>query len=104
LWFNYITSRHGQNYVWPILWIAVALGILAGLRYAHSANWLYQIYEPLNQYIGGLTSAFNWLADQLFVAKPLMIEGIQFLSLIIAVIIGALVWQALVAFRRHGNR
>lgn len=104
LWFNYHTSRHGQNYLWPMVWIVAALIVLAGLRYAQSENSLYKLYPPLNPYIAWVSDSINCIFAQLLVATPLMIKGVEFLSLLLAVIIGALIWQALVAFRRHGKR
>lgn len=104
LWFNYISSNYGQNYLLPIIWIVFCVFLLAILDYAKNEGWLYRIYAPLNPVFETMAVCLNEFASYLKFASPVMFEGMEFLSLLISGVIAALIWQMLVAFRRHAKR
>lgn len=104
LWFNHISSNHGQNYLLPIIWIVFCVFLLAILDHAKKEGWLYRIYAPLNPLFETTAVYLNEFASYLKFASPVMFEGMEFLSLLISGVITALIWQMLVAFRRHAKR
>ena len=104
LWFNHISSNHGQNYLLPIIWIIFCVFLLAILDHAKNEGWLYRIYAPLNPVFETMAVCLNEFASYLKFASPVMFEGMEFLSLLISGVIAALIWQMLVAFRRHAKR
>ncbi|UQB43264.1 hypothetical protein JX580_05150 [Thiomicrospira microaerophila] len=102
--FNRLVSNHGQSYWRPIVWILVAIALLQFLKMAQEKAWLYAFCEPCNPCFAAVSGALNGMVSNLPLFKHLAIEGIEFLSLLIGLLMSAFVWQALVAFRRYAKR
>jgi hypothetical protein len=104
LGFNRWVSNHGQSYWRPIVWILAAISLLQFLKVAQEKAWLYAFCEPCNPCFLKVSHMLNGLVKDLPLFKHLVIEGIEFLSLLIGLLMSAFIWQALVAFRRYAKR
>lgn len=104
LWFNQVASNFGQNYIYPILWILFFAVIYSGLIYAQENNWLYRICPSANIFFEYASSFFNGIAKNIIPFKSFAKEGMEFLSLIFYIIFASLIWQTIIAFKRHTKR
>lgn len=104
LWCNGWMSNYGQSYIRPIVLIMLCMLFMYGIRTGYEGNWLYEIHPPANPIISLLAGQLNGWSKSLAVFKPLMLEGMEFVSLLFGVIFSALIWQAVVAIKRHTVR
>lgn len=101
LWCNAWMSNHGQSYLRPIVLILIGMVVFTLLRYGQQQQWLYQIYPPLNSALALVSKWLNSVAASLIIFRPLMIKGMELLSLLFGLLFSVLVWQAAAAMRRH---
>jgi uncharacterized protein YjbI with pentapeptide repeats len=103
---NKYSSDFGNNYLWPIGWIFAFAFLFYGLQIGHKNNLLYKIYEPTNQIIAAISGFFNNGAKAVLpFSKFLEVnKGMEFVSLIFYIIFGILIWQTIVAVKRHTKR
>lgn len=104
LWCNSWMSYHGQSYLRPVGWILLGMLLFTLLRYAHQANWLYRVYLPANDILAAVAAGLNAFARSLIIFKPLMVNGMEMLSLLFGLLFSTLTWQAVVAMRRHTRK
>lgn len=101
LWCNAWMSNHGQSYLRPIAFIFIGMVVFTLLRYGHQQQWLYLVYPPLNNTLALASKWLNSVAASLIIFRPLMIKGMEMLSLLFGLLFSVLVWQAAAAMRRH---
>ena len=97
-------SNFGQNYFKSIGWILFFIVLYNFINMGYQENYLYKIYEPLNPYLNNISNFFN---DGVKTIKPLqkiLKDGIEFISLIFYIIFSILIWQTVVALKRHTKR
>jgi hypothetical protein len=97
-------SNFGQSYLKPIGWIIFFVVLYNLIIFGYKENYLYQIYEPINPYIRNIADFFN---NGIKTIKPLdkiLKEGIEFISLVFYIIFSILIWQTVVALKRHTKR
>lgn len=104
LWCNSWMSYHGQNYLRPVGWILLGMLLFTLLHYGHQANWLYRAYPPANDLLATGASGLNAFARSLIIFKPLMVNGMEMLSLLFGLLFSTLTWQAVIAMRRHTRK
>lgn len=104
LWCNSWMSYHGQSYLRPVGWIVAGMLLLTLVRYGYQANWLYRLYPPANDALASMAVGLNAVAESLVIFKPLMMSGMEMLSLLFGLWFSTLTWQAVVAMRRHTRK
>ena len=101
--FNDKISNFGKNYIQPIAWILFFVICYNFISYGYEKNYLYS-YPSLNPYIRYITDLLN---DGVKTIKPLekiLKEGMEFISLLFYIIFSILIWQTVVALKRHTKR
>jgi len=101
---NEFVSNFGQSYVRPIGVLILVSFILYLLNLGHENEWLYKMYPPANDYINGISTFVNDLAGNILPFKKFLIKGMEAISLIFYALIGSLIWQMIVAVKRHTKR
>ena len=97
-------SDFGQSYLRPIGWIFFTSLLYSALIIGHEVNLLYRIHPEWNDYISLVSDLFNELSANIIPFQRLLREGMEFLSLVFYVLISSLVWQTIVAVKRHTKR
>ena len=97
-------SNFGQSYLMPFGWIILVGSIFAGIRFGYEQAWLYKIHPILNEPLSALSFSLNSFALSLLPFHRLLVTGMEFLSLVFGVFISSLVWQVIVAVKRHTKR
>lgn len=100
---NYYSSNFGQNYLLPIGWILLFGLIHTLLSIGYENNWLYQI-QILNPIFSFLSKWLNLFASSLLPFGRFLREGMEFVSLVFYIIYVVLIWQTIVAVKRHSRR
>lgn len=104
-WFNEMISDFGQNYMRPIAIFMVLSLLFYLLTVGYEKQWLYLIYEPSNYVIKQIVSFFNGLAKSLLpFDSKLLKKGMEFISLLFYIAFSVLMWQIIVAVKRHTKR
>lgn len=104
LWCNGWMSNYGQSYIRPVVLIVVCMLALYLIRIGYENNFLYKIYSPANDALSWGARVLNGFAESLVVFKALMLEGMEFISLLFGIIFSILIWQAVAAIKRHSIR
>ena len=104
LFLNEKVSNFGQSYLKPIGWIAIAAIIYSLLIFGHEKNALYRMYLPANHILGMLSNMFNTAARNILPFSKILTTGMEFISLIFYIIFASLIWQVIVAVKRHTRR
>lgn len=102
-WLNEKISNFGQSYIKPICWIIVVSVIYYLLMRGYENNILY-IFPPANNIIGAISGLFNSVAENILPFKKFLKDGMEFISLLFYIIFAVLIWQTIVAVKRHTRR
>lgn len=97
-------SNYGQDYVWPLKLLIYLTIVNAILIYGLKQNWLYEISMPLNSAFSRVAGILNGFARGFTPLNRLMVPGMEFLSMVSAVLFSILIWQMIVAIKRHTRR
>jgi len=101
---NEMISDFGQSYLRPIS-LLVCLGfVYTALVIGCEKNVLYRIYVPANNLLSGVSDCFNGFAMNILPFSKFLKPGMEFVSLIFYVIFAALIWQTVIAVKRHVRR
>lgn len=103
-WLNEKASNFGQSYGLPILWIVLFSVIYYSLILGHESNTLYNLVPAANNAISSISDVFNGIAKNIIPFKKLLREGMEFVSLLFYLIFTSLIWQTIVAIKRHTRR
>ncbi len=103
-WLNEKSSNFGQSYLLPVLWIVLFSIIYYLLILGHESNLLYNLVPSANEAISSVSSVLNGIAANIIPLKKLLREGMEFTSLVFYVIFASLIWQTIVALKRHTRR
>ncbi|WP_172658564.1 hypothetical protein [Campylobacter corcagiensis] len=103
-WVNSLTSDFGQDCMRPICIIIVLSIIHTLLIYGYENNFLYNIYEPWNNYLNSISTFLNSLAKNISPFKGFLKNGMEFLSLIFGIAYSILIWLTVVAVKMHTKR
>ena len=102
---NYCISEFGENYFKPIRLLVYSLLIYTLFNYAH--NWYFEKFEYLIHPWFDCVSVFlNDLANNFLPFRGFLKDksGMEFISLIFYIWFAILVWQIIVAIKRHTQR
>jgi hypothetical protein len=101
-------SNFGRDYIVPVIWIVVVAIFHNVVIYGHEHTWLYGIHPTLDYLLSLIASLLNGFAVSILpFSKILNVEdtkGIEFLSLLFYAAYASLIWQTLVALKRHTKR
>lgn len=103
-WLNEKTSNFGQSYLLPTMWVVFFSVIYYLLILGHENNLLYNIVPSANEIISSVSNILNGIAANIIPFKKLLREGMEFISLVFYVIFASLIWQTIVAVKRHTRR
>lgn len=103
-WFNEKVSNFGQDYVRPIILLILSASIFASLFYAYTNNFLYRIAPEYNEYIQSASNFFNGWAHGYLPFSKFFVTGMESLSLFFYLVNLILLWQIVVAVKRHTKR
>lgn len=101
---NEKVSNFGQSYFKPMFWLVIIsfLHYLVIEGYEHGL--LYDLYTPANKAIAYFSGILNKMASNILPLKKVLKDGVEFLSLIFYGIYASLIWQTIVAVKRHTKR
>lgn len=102
--FNKFTSNFGQDYIKPIRLTLWAAFILYLITFSYENNWLYKVYEPANLYIDWATKQLNGFAKCIVPINTSLLKGMEFICLLFYILFATLIWQIIVAVKRHTKR
>lgn len=96
-------SDFGQNYLLSIGWLLLAMVFYfyAFVLHRHM-GWLHT--EPSCNVFGNTYDKLNCLASGMIPFKGFLTNGMELLSLVFYIIFAVLVWQTVVALKRHTRR
>jgi hypothetical protein len=97
-------SKFGQDYSKPIYLIICVSVVYYLLECGYEHNLLYEIYPPANNWIQNTSNVFNGIAKAVLPISKFMKKGMEFVSLIFYIINASLIWQTIVAVKRHTRR
>lgn len=107
LWINFGVSNFGQNYVLPIVWFVVTLIAFTQIRRSQTRSIL-DFPDEEEARIAGFAKSFsgylNEMASNIKPFQRFLVEGMEFVSLIFYIIFIALIYQTVVALKRHVRR
>lgn len=101
---NKLVSNFGQSYLRPIGLILLISILYYLVQYGHEKNWLYSLHPKLNPFISCLASLLNSIAKNIIPLSKFLDQGMEFISLIFYIIFTSLIWQTVVAIKRHTKR
>jgi hypothetical protein len=101
---NEMISDFGQSYLRPMS-LLVGLGcVYTALVIGCEKNVLYRIYVPANNLLSGVSDCVNGFAMNILPFSKFLKPGMEFVSLIFYVVFAALIWQTVIAVKRHVRR
>lgn len=103
-WFNEKVSNFGQDYVRPVILLIISASIFASLFYTYTHNFLYRIAPEYNEYIQSASNFFNGWAYGYLPFSKFFVTGMELVSLFFYLINLILLWQIVVAVKRHTKR
>ena len=104
LFLNEKISDFGQSYIKPTLWIIATSIIYYLLILGYENNILYNMYPPANNAFSAISEVVNRIAENILPFKKFLKDGMEFISLLFHIIFAGLIWQTIVAIKRHTRR
>lgn len=104
LFLNEKISNYGQSYIRPMLFMTIVSCIYYLLMLGYENNTLYKLYPSMNGAISMISSVFNNVAASILPFGKILKEGMEFVSLVFYLIFATLIWQTIVAIKRHTRR
>jgi len=101
---NKKVSNFGQSYARPIGGIILFSIIYRVLIWLQNIGFVYTIYKPANNIINLVASLFNSFAKGILSFTKILRPGMEFISLIFYIIFAILIWQIIIAVKRHTKR
>ena len=104
LFLNEKISNYGQSYIRPIFYMIVTSIIYYLLILGYENNILYEIHPSINGIFERISSFVNNISKNILPFSKTLKAGMEFVSLIFYIIFASLIWQTLVAVKRHTRR
>jgi len=103
-WFNEKISDFGQDY-WKPLRIFLYSSIIYFVLYlGYEYRWLYNINPEFSKVATLISKYANMFALSIMPFKKMLTEGMEFISLLFYIWYSILIWQIIVAVKRHTRR
>ncbi len=103
-YFSNLLSDHGQSYIKPIVWLLSLSLIFRSIKLGFENNTLYKICSRFNGEIESVSDLLNGVSKSILPFKNLLLEGIEFVSLVFYVVQTILIYQIIVSIKRHTKR
>lgn len=103
-WLNEKISNFGQSYLLPMFWLILFSIVYYLLILGHENNALYRIFPAANDIIRTVSEIINGVASNIIPLTKVLREGMEFLSLVFYIVYASLIWQIIVAVKRHTRR
>lgn len=97
-------SDYGQSYLKPILWIVISSIIYTLLVNGYDHNTLYKIFPSINSVIALIANLLNSVASNILPFSKILKKNMEFISLVFYIIFTVLIWQTVVALKRHTRK
>ncbi|MCP5061603.1 MAG: hypothetical protein GY936_03960 [Ignavibacteriae bacterium] len=104
LFLNEKISNYGQSYIRPIFYMIATSIIYYLLILGYENNILYEIHPSINGTLEKISSFVNNVSKNILPFSKLLKSGMEFVSLVFYIIFASLIWQTLVAVKRHTRR
>ena len=104
LFLNEKISNYGQSYIRPTSYMIAASIIYYLLILGYENNILYEIYPSINGALEKISSFVNNVSKNILPFSKILKSGMEFVSLLFYIIFASLIWQTLVAVKRHTRR
>ena len=104
LFLNEKISNYGQSYIWPIFYMIATSIIYYLLILGYENNILYEIHPSINGALEKISSFVNNVSKNISPFSKILKAGMEFVSLVFYIIFASLIWQTLVAVKRHTRR
>ncbi|KPV89988.1 hypothetical protein AN395_03659 [Pseudoalteromonas sp. P1-30] len=104
LWLNESISNFGSSIFTPLSLMLVTAIIYYFLILGYENNYVYKIYEPLNEYIISISKNLNALAKGIPPYGRFLKEGMEFVTLIYHIFFLTFTWHFIVAVKRCTKR
>ena len=104
LFLNEKISNYGQSYVKPIFYMIATSIIYYLLILGYENNILYEIHPSSNGFLEKISSSVNNVSKNILPFSKALKSGMEFVSLLFYIIFASLIWQTLVAVKRHTRR
>lgn len=101
---NGLISNFGQSYLRPLTWLLAFSLLFKVFAEGYEQNWLYSIYPVLNPQIETIAKFCNDIAISFLPFSKLLRGGMEFVSLVFYIVFASLIWQVIVAVKRHTRR
>ena len=101
---NYGISNFGQSYIRPICIFLIFAILYSVLVYGQESNWIYGWFEWTDWAFENASRPFNFFAKQIMPFSRFLQPGMEFVSLLFYIIFIALIYQTIVALKRHVRR
>jgi hypothetical protein len=104
LFLNEKISNYGQSYTNPIFYIIATSIIYYLLILGYENNILYEINPSINGVLEKISSFLNNVSTNILPFSKILKAGMESVSLLFYIIFTSLIWQTLVAVKRHTRR
>lgn len=104
LFLNEKISNYGQSYVKPIIYMVATSIIYYLLILGYENNILYEMHPSINGVLENISSFVNNVSKNILPFSKILKAGMEFVSLLFYIIFASLIWQTLVAVKRHTRR
>ncbi|MBE0508803.1 MAG: hypothetical protein IBX50_19125 [Marinospirillum sp.] len=101
---NKNASDFGQNYLLPLVWLVYFSSVFYFLYWVHDYEKWLETPQKFTCGASGYYANINCFASKFTPFKQFLVPGMEFLSLIFYVIFAILIWQTVVALKRHTRR
>lgn len=101
---NSLVSDFGESFLKPFYWVIFSSFIYSLLVLGYENNTLYELYPPMNNLISLVVESLNQLASSILPFKRFLKEGMEFVSLFFYIVFASLIWQIIIAVKRHTKR
>ncbi len=104
LFFNENISDFGQSYIRPAILIIISAFIYYVLILGYENNILYRVCPDINVMLSKISTTLNDISKNILPFSRFLKCGMEFVSLIFYIIFAILIWQTVVAVKRHTQR
>lgn len=99
-----LTSNYGQSYIRPIGLTLITAIIYWLLVQGHENNILYSFFPSSNPIIEDVSLVFNNIAKSILPFKRVLMEGMEFVSLLFYIFFASFIWLTILAIKRQTKR
>jgi hypothetical protein len=103
-WVNEKVSNFGQSWGRPVAWIILFIIIYGFIIYGNEHHWLMHIYPKGSEVLNTIMHWLNYPLKDFRPLEKILKKDYEFMSLVFNIIFSVLIWQTIVAVKRHTKR